>query len=273
MDMMIDKSDCEKINSILKRQMAIYNKLTNANTSYLTQVRVRNNDDLFILGDSLMTLSMDPGPVHFGLSFVRRSGFTKLQNGTIVATNVVVEGEDLIDFDPEKMRNKQKKEKYTVDIINGRILVFVQKWFTKINQCHFILIEKPPPQNYELTCFYSVLIGVLIAYTSGSPALTQLYILDSKFTKAMFGHKVGGGNTANKEWADEEGDHLLRYRGDVTTADRLFRLKRSHDIMDSILQEEAFMRHMGLPVSTNQSDKVQLDSFQLSHTNEDIVTL
>lgn len=263
----------KKTISIVKVQMAIYNKLTNANTAYLTQVRVRNSDDLFILGDSLMTLSMDPGPVHFGLSFIRRSGFMKLQDGTTIATSVIVEGEDLIDFDPEKMRNKQKKEKYTVDIISGRILAFVQKWFVKINQCHFILIEKPPPQNYELTCFYSVLMGVLISYTFTSPALTQIYILDSKFTKAMFGHKVGGGNAANKGWADEEGDHLLRYRGDTTAAQRLFKLKRSHDIMDSILQEEAFMRHMGLPISTNQGEKTQLTSFYSAQPHDDIVIL
>lgn len=238
--------------------MAFYNRLINKDNSLWTKVALREDDDITFLDESIMTLSMDPAPTGFGLSFIKRSQFQTAPDGTLYCKSVSVEKFDLLDFDPERMKAKAKKakEKYLVNSMYARFLTFVQMNFQMIMKCKYFLVEKPDPVNYDLTCFMNVIVGILMAYVQNSPEKPSIYILDPKFAKNMFGEKMGGGNGANKKWAEEQGEQLLRFRGEVAVANALIRLKRYHDIMDSIVQEEAFMKHMGLPISVELKEEV-----------------
>lgn len=128
------------------------------------------------------------------------------------------------------------------------LTAFLTKYQQFYDDCHFVIIERQLPQNYQATRVAQHTITYFSLRLHNKPLLPGIIEVDPKLKGKMLGAPKGINEKQLKSWAVVKARELLAIRQDTFSLEVLdhFRNKQD-DLSDTVLQIEAVFICWGLP--------------------------
>lgn len=183
--------------------------------------------------DYLQFVSIDPARKNYALRIERR-----YQNGSIIP----------IVFDKISIASIRQEGAVTICDTYQNLTNFLNKYRQFYEDCHFIVIERQLPQNYQATRIAQHSITYFSLLLTDRPLLPAIVEIDPKLKGKMLGAPKGINDKQLKTWAVETARKLLVLRNDTFSLQVLdhFATKQD-DLSDTICQIEALILTWGLP--------------------------
>jgi len=201
--------------------------------------------------DYYQVLSIDPGKVkNFSYRIERR-----YHNGKIIP--VVF---DKIDF--------ESKTQEGTTVINNSYQVlteFLDKYKEFYDECHFFIIEKQLPFNYQAVRVSQHVISYFSINLHNKPLLPAIIEVDSVLKGKYLGAPKGITDKQLKTWSVEKGRYLLNLRKDTFSLQVLDCFKnKQDDLCDTVCQIEALMVYWGMPLTLGAVPPDQTDILSIN---------
>ena len=177
-------------------------------------------------------VSIDPARKNYALRIERR-----YHNGWI--TPVV--------FDKASIASIVQEGNTTICNTYEMLTEFLNKYAQFYDDCHFIVIERQLPQNYQATRIAQHSISYFSIRLHNNPLLPSIIEVDPKLKGKILGAPKNIGDKQIKTWAVEKARALLTIRRDEFSLQVLdhFRNKQD-DLSDTVCQLEALFICWGL---------------------------
>ena len=196
--------------------------------------------------DYYQILSIDPGKFkNFSYRIERR-----YHNGKIIP----------IVFDKIDFQNISQEGTTTINNSYQVLTEFLNKYNKFYNDCHFFLIEKQLPNNYQAVRVSQHVISYFSLILHNKPLLPAIVEIDSRLKGKYLGAPKGLGDKQLKTWSIEKGRYLLNLRGDTFSLQVLDTFKnKQDDLCDTVCQIEALMVYWGFPLTQGAIPPDQTD--------------
>lgn len=201
--------------------------------------------------DYYQVLSIDPGKIkNFSYRIEKR-----YHNGKIIP--IVF---DKIDFESITQEG--------ITTINNSYQVltdFLNKYNKFYDDCHFFIIEKQLPNNYQAVRVSQHVISYFSIMLHNKPLLPAIVEVDSRLKGKYLGAPKGLGDKQLKTWSIEKGRYLLTLRNDTFSLQVLDCFKnKQDDLCDTVCQIEALMVYWGLPLTLGAIPPDQTDILSIN---------
>lgn len=126
--------------------------------------------------------------------------------------------------------------------------LFLDKYKTFYDECHFIIIERQLPQNYQTTRIAQHTITYFELHCRDKPLLPSIIEVDPKLKGKILGGPKGITDKKElKRWASDYARRLSLYRNDKFAIDIMNHFSpKDDDLADTICQSEALFIHWGI---------------------------
>lgn len=192
-------------------------------------------------------ISIDPARKNFALRIERR-----YDNGNIVP----------IVFNKVAIDSKRIEGDATINDTYKVLYAFLDQYLEFYDDCHYVIIERQLPQNYQATRISQAAISYYSIKLFNKPLLPAIIELDPKAKGKYLGAPKGITDKQLKAWAVEVGRDLLTKRKDQFSLGVMNGFKgKQDDLADTICQIEALCVCWGLKlteekiVNTNDTPK------------------
>ena len=170
-------------------------------------------------------ISIDPAQKNFAFRIERR-----YHNGWIVP----------IVFNKVAVKSSEETAGILINNTYKVLTSFLDKYKEYYDDCHFIVIERQLPQNYQAVRISQHAISYFSMKLQDRPLLPSIIEIDAKLKGRMLGGPKGSADGDLKRWAVEKARELLTIRQDHFSLSVLdhFRTKQD-DLADTVCQVEA----------------------------------
>lgn len=201
--------------------------------------------------DYYQVLSIDPGKIkNFSYRIERR-----YHNGKIVP----------IVFDKIDFESTIQEGTTTVNNSYQILTNFLNKYSKFYDDCHFFVIEKQLPNNYQAVRVSQHVISYFSIMLHNKPLLPAIVELDSRLKGKCLGAPSGLGDKQLKTWSVEKARYLLSLRDDTFSLGVLDCFKnKQDDLCDTVCQIEALMVYWGLPLTLGAIPPDQKDILSIN---------
>jgi hypothetical protein len=183
--------------------------------------------------DYLQFVSIDPARKNYALRIERR-----YHNGSIIP----------IVFDKIAIASNKQEGNIMICETYQNLTNFLNKYRAFYEECHFIVIERQLPQNYQATRISQHSISYFSLLLADRPLLPAIIEVDPKLKGKMLGAPKGINDKQLKTWAVETARKLLVLRNDSYSLGVLNHFgSKQDDLSDTICQIEALIIAWGLP--------------------------
>lgn len=194
--------------------------------------------------DYYQVVSIDPAQKNFAMRIERR-----YHNGKIIP----------IMFDKVAVFDIKLEGDTTVNNTYQQLTYFLEKYNQFYDDCHFIIIERQLPQNYQAVRISQHAISYFSIKLHNKPLLPSIIEVNPQLKGKMLGAPKGINPKQLKTWAVEKGRELLTLRNDTFSLEVLYCFKnKQDDLCDTVCQIEALMICWGFPLTpttiTSSSD-------------------
>ena len=126
--------------------------------------------------------------------------------------------------------------------------IFLDKYKSFYDDCHFIIIERQLPQNYQTTRIAQHTITYFELYCRNKPLLPSIIEVDPKLKgKILGGPKNSTDKKELKKWASDYARRLSLHRNDKFAIDVMNHFSpKDDDLADTICQAEALFIHWNI---------------------------
>lgn len=183
--------------------------------------------------DYLQFVSIDPARKNYALRIERR-----YQNGAIVP----------IVFDKTAIASSRQEGEIMICETFQNLTNFLNKYRSFYEDCHYIIIERQLPQNYQATRIAQHSISYFSLLLMDRPLLPAIIEVDPKLKGKILGAPKGINDKQLKTWAVETARKLLVLRNDTFSLQVLDHFgTKQDDLSDTVCQLEALIITWGLP--------------------------
>jgi hypothetical protein len=199
--------------------------------------------------------SIDPAKKNFALRIEKRY-FTGLVQ-TIVFEKVAV-------------AEKTVDSKITICNTYENISKFLNKYKDQFLECHYIIIERQLPQNYQATRISQHTISYFSVTLHNNRLLTTIIEVDPKLKGKILGAPKNITNEQLKSWAVEYARKLLTQRNDTFALKVMdYYGRKQDDLADTIAQIEALFVLWGITnkVIDKHADITNMDNIMINNNN------
>jgi hypothetical protein len=196
-------------------------------------------------------LSIDPGKIkNFSYRIERR-----YHNGKIVP----------IVFDKIDFESITQEGTTTINNSYQVLTDFLNKYNKFYDECHFFIIEKQLPNNYQAVRVSQHVISYFSIMMHNKPLLPAIIEVDSRLKGKYLGAPKGIGDKQLKTWSVEKARYLLNLRNDIFSLQVLDCFKnKQDDLCDTVCQIEALMVYWGLPLTLGAIPPDQTDILSIN---------
>lgn len=178
-------------------------------------------------------VSIDPALVNYAIRIERR-----YMDGRIIP----------IVFYKGVVHSDQETDNNTIVYTYRKLSEFLDKYKQFYFDCHYIIIEKQMPQNFQVVTIEHYTIAYFSNLLFDSPLLPSIISVDPKLKGKMLGVPKGLTYTQLKAWSVQKAHELLKARGDTYSLGVLQEFKKKmDDLSDVVIQIEAVFLSWGLP--------------------------
>ena len=203
--------------------------------------------------DYVQYVSIDPAIKNYAFRIERR-----YHNGWITP----------VAFDKVNINEREVVEDVTVIKTYENLTIFLEQFRELYNDCHYIIIERQLPHNYQMVRIQQHTISYFSILLHNKPLLPAIIDVCPKLKGQVL--KAPKNITYNqlKQWTIQIGRQLLEERQDNYSLSVLEKYRnKQDDLCDTIIQAEALFRLWGWePIKTNVTLNV------VRETNKDILT-
>ena len=201
--------------------------------------------------DYYQILSIDPGKIkNFSYRIERR-----YHNGKIIP----------IVFDKIDFESIIQEGTTTINNSYQVLTDFLNKYNKFYNDCHFFVIEKQLPNNYQAVRVSQHVISYFSIMLHNKPLLPAIVEVDSRLKGKYLGAPKGIGDKQLKTWSIEKGRYLLNLRNDTFSLQVLDCFKnKQDDLCDTVCQIEALMVYWGFPLTLGATPPDQTDILSIN---------
>jgi len=201
--------------------------------------------------DYYQILSIDPGKIkNFSYRIERR-----YHNGKIVP----------IVFDKNDFESITQEGETTINNSYQVLTEFLNKYSKFYDDCHFFIIEKQLPINYQAVRVSQHVISYFSIILYNKSLLPAIIEVDSRLKGKYLGAPKGIGDKQLKTWSIEKGRYLLTLRNDTFSLQVLDHFKnKQDDLCDTVCQIEALMVYWGMPLTLGAVSPDQTDILSIN---------
>jgi hypothetical protein len=186
---------------------------------------------------------IDPARKNYALRIERRYHSGKIE--PIVFDKVCVE--KFIDYDGYKTTDTYEE-----------VTKFLEKYREFYDDCHFVIIERQLPTNYQATRIAQHTISYFSIVLHDKPLLANIIEVSPQLKGKMLGFKKGNDKEL-KSWAVLVARELLTIRKDDYSLKVMdYFAKKQDDLADTVIMIEALMKLWGYPLTVPIDNKIKI---------------
>ena len=168
-------------------------------------------------------------------------------------------------FDKVSVEKFTEYDGYKTTETYEEVTEFLNKYKEFYDDCHFMIIERQLPENYQATRIAQHTISYFSIVLHNKPLLANIIEVASQLKGRMLNVPKGTNKVQLKAWAVVQARELLTIRDDQYSLGVMNHFgKKQDDLADTVIMIEALMKLWGYPLTVKPTIKLRITDKSLA---------